>query len=181
MLKSTTTSTVIKLSRSKHLGLIWNPKNILKIFAKGTLQKTKSAKWKKICVLCEKKEEYHVVYWGIPPGKAKSCDYPVILPYMYWKLVLEGKFVSKYVDNVCLLIWNKNTLLHMHCDTTLHDLYFSTNENYCCCGTHNILIESGTLVCGNCGQVEGYMTWLDCLHSAFSLKIRLVLISMVGH
>ena len=65
----------------------------------------------------------------------------------------------------------------MHCDTTLHDLYFSTNEYYCCCGTHNISVESGTLVCGNCSQVEGYMTGLDCLHSAFSLKIRLVLIS----
>ena len=46
----------------------------------------------------------------------------------------------------------------MHCDTTLHDLYFSTNEYYCCRGTHNISVESGTLVCGNCGQVEGYMT-----------------------
>ena len=62
----------------------------------------------------------------------------------------------------------------MHCDTTLHD-YFSTTDHYCpfcyrhlndhehvkqetefCCKTHNILNETGTHVCGNCGQVEGY-------------------------
>ena len=60
----------------------------------------------------------------------------------------------------------------MHCDTTLHD-YFSTTDHYCplcskqlneyvkqdtesCSETHNILNKRGALVCGNCGQVEGY-------------------------
>ena len=38
----------------------------------------------KYCVtFSEKQEDYHVLYWGIPPGKAKSCDYQVSLSYMY--------------------------------------------------------------------------------------------------
>ena len=60
--------------------------------------------WKFVFVECvtfsEKQEDYGVISWGIPPGTVRSCDYQVILLFMYHKLVLKVKFVSK----VCLCL-----------------------------------------------------------------------------
>ena len=42
-----------KTIKVKTLGAHLKSKKHLENFAKGTLQKTKSAKWKKICVLCD--------------------------------------------------------------------------------------------------------------------------------
>lgn len=37
-------------------------------------------------------------------------------------------------------------------------------ETESCCETHNALNETETLVCGNCGQVEGYKTVSEYLN-----------------
>lgn len=44
----------------------------------------------------EKQEDYDVISWGIPPGTVRSCDYQVVLLFMYHKLVLKVKFVYAY-------------------------------------------------------------------------------------
>lgn len=54
-----------------------------------------------------------------------------------------------------------------HCPLCYKQLNeYEKQETESCCETHNILNETGTLVCGNCGQVEGYeyLNFYENLH-----------------
>ena len=58
--------------------------------------------------------------------------------------------------------WNTTRLFSStdrHCPFCYKQLNeYEKQETESCCETHNILNETGTLVCGNCSQVEGYKT-----------------------
>ena len=60
--------------------------------------------------------------------------------------------------------WNTTRLFIISTTDRHRPFYYKQLNEYVkqetesCCETHNILNETGTLVCGNCGQIEGYKT-----------------------
>ena len=78
------------------------------------------------------------------------------LRFFFWHRSLSEAKTRREWNTTRLFIISTTDRHRPFCYKQLNE--YVKQETESCCETHNILNETGILVCGNCGQIEGYNT-----------------------